>query len=103
MKSVHGPLQLHFLQSATQFVLVVFACVLSLSILWIVVNNPHDHDLNIGLLGLFSNALIGVISFYFGQKGLPPAPKQPDMVKTESTTISDSASPLAENPPPFDE
>lgn len=42
--------------------------------------NPHDHDLGIGLLGLFSNALIGVISFYFGQKGIPTTPPQDNVV-----------------------
>lgn len=62
---------MHFMKSATQFVLVIFSLVLSLCLLYIVIFNPHDHDLGIGLLGLFSNAIIGVISFYFGQKGMP--------------------------------
>lgn len=65
------PSSMHFLRSATQAVLVLFALVLSIALLYVVFLNPHDHDLGIGLLGLFSNALIGVISFYFGQKGLP--------------------------------
>ena len=61
----------HFFKSATQFVLVLFALVLSLSVIYVVVLNPHDHDSAMALHGLFANVMVAVISFYFGQKGLP--------------------------------
>jgi len=56
--------------------------------------NPNDHDLGIGLLGLFSNALIGVISFYFGQKGLPTSgtTEQPSNTLSTSKTSTQTFS-----------
>lgn len=79
------------MQSATKFVLVLFSCVLSSALLWFVIWNPHDHDMGVGLLGLFSNAFIGIISFYFGKKYSQPDGKQPDITQTvtKTTTLSD--------------
>lgn len=82
----------HLFKSATQFVLVLFAVVLSLSLLYVVALNPHDHDMGMALHGLFANAMIGVISFYFGQKGLPT----PNTITT-MTSVDTNKSPSNPN------
>lgn len=70
-------------QSATRFALIVFVIVLSSAFLFIVGLNPHQPDLVTGIVGLFSNVIIAVISFYFGQKGLPTGAT----VDTHSTDV----------------
>jgi membrane protein YqaA with SNARE-associated domain len=69
----------HPFKSATQVVLVLYSITLCIGILFLIICNPHDHDLAIGLLALFSNVVVGVISFYFGQK----APKSSEEQTTQ--------------------
>ncbi len=60
-----------FFTSATQLVLVLFALVLSITMLVVVVMNPTDNDLVKATQALFAACVISVISFYFGQKSIP--------------------------------
>lgn len=81
---------MHFLyditKSATRIILILFSIVLSIAVLYTVLLNPKDHDLVLSLHSLFANVIISVISFFFGQKGLPNAGTSEQPSNTLSTS-----------------
>jgi len=74
------------LESATKFSLIVCISVLALAFLIVVAFNVHDQQIVLGVKEAWASVSLLIVGFYFGQKGLPPAPtKAPDLSVTLPT------------------